>query len=57
MLNHDKVKTADVLKPDFRKNENVVYTFEMMLRNIGKNSMAVQKPPWAKRYFIVVEVR
>jgi hypothetical protein len=57
MLNHDKVKTADVLKPDFRKNENVVYTFEVMLRNIGKDSMAVQKPPRAKRYFIVVEVR
>ena len=57
MLNHDKVKTADVLKPDFRKNENVVYSLEVMLRNIGKHGKAVQKPPRAKRYFIVVEVR
>ena len=56
MLNHDKVKTADVLQPNFRKNKNVVYGLEVMLGNISKDSMAIQKSPRAKRYFIVVEV-
>jgi hypothetical protein len=41
MLHHDKVKTTDILKAYFRKNENVVYSLELVLRNIGKDSMAI----------------
>lgn len=56
MLNHHKIKTPDRFKPDFGEDKDIVDRFEMMLCNVRKNSMTVQKSPWTQRNLITVHV-
>ena len=57
MLNHDEVKAAYVLKPDLREDKDIVYRLKVVPGNVRKNSVAVQEPPWTKRYFFAVYMR
>ncbi len=57
MLNHDKVKTAYILKPDLGQDKDIVYRLKVVPGDVRKNSVAVQEPPWTKRHFFAVDMR
>ena len=57
MLYHDEVKTSYALESDLGENENVTRCFEMMLRDVRENGVAIEKPSRTERDFFPAYVR